>query len=85
MSCGVGCRHGSDPMLLRLWCKPAAVAPIRSLAWKAQYAMGVALKSEKEKEKNEACILESWMGRERDSGVRGWQVGISAFALPYIS
>ena len=85
MSCGVAHRCCLDPVLLWLWCKPAAVAPIRSLAWKAKYAMGVALKSEKEKEKNEACILESWMGRERESGVRGWQVGISAFALPYIS
>ena len=26
MSCGVGHRHGSDPMLLRLWHRAAAVA-----------------------------------------------------------
>ena len=27
--CGVGCRCGSDPELLWLWCRPAAVALIR--------------------------------------------------------
>ena len=27
MSCGVGCRHGSDPPLLWLWCRPATTAP----------------------------------------------------------
>ena len=31
MSCGIGCRHGSD--LLLLSCRPAAVAPIQPLAW----------------------------------------------------
>ena len=43
MSCGVGHRHGSDLALLWLWCKPAAVAPIRPLAWEIPYAVGVAL------------------------------------------
>ena len=28
MSCGVGCKHGSDPVLLWLWCRPAATTPI---------------------------------------------------------
>ena len=28
VSCGVGYRQGSDPMLLFLWCRLAAVAPI---------------------------------------------------------
>ena len=28
MSCGIGCRHGSDPALLWLWCRPSAIAPI---------------------------------------------------------
>ena len=28
MSCGVGRRRGSDPVLLWLWCRLAAVAPI---------------------------------------------------------
>ena len=38
-----------DPVLLWLWCRPAATAPIRPLAWKPPYAMGVALKRQKGK------------------------------------
>ena len=41
MSYGVGCRHGSDSTLLWLWCRPAAAAPIRPLAWELPYAVGV--------------------------------------------
>ena len=33
VSCGVGHRCGSDPMWLWLWCRLAAAAPIRPLAW----------------------------------------------------
>ena len=51
MSCGVGCRHGSDLALLWLWCRPAAIAPIRPLAWEALYAAGVALKRQRTKKK----------------------------------
>ena len=47
MSCGAGHRRGSDPRLLWLWCRPAAVALIRPLAWKLPYARGVALKDKK--------------------------------------
>ena len=47
MSCGVGHRHGSDVALLWLWCRPAAVAPIRPLVWEPPYAVGVALKRPK--------------------------------------
>ena len=42
MSCGVGCRRGSDPKLLWLWCRPVAMAPIRPLAWEPLYAVGAA-------------------------------------------
>ena len=34
-----------------LWCRLAAVAPIRPLAWEPPYAAGAALKSKKEKRK----------------------------------
>ena len=51
MSCGVGRRHGSDSMLLWLWCRPAATAPIRPLAWEPPYGMIVALEETKKKEK----------------------------------
>ena len=44
MSCGVDPRHGSDPMLLWLWRRLSATAPIRPLAWEVLYAAGAALK-----------------------------------------
>ena len=44
MSCGVGRSHGSDPALLRLWCRPVATAPVGPLAWEPLYAMGAALR-----------------------------------------
>ena len=51
MSCGVGCRRSSDPELLWLWRRRAAVAPIQSLAWELPYAVGVALKSKTKQNK----------------------------------
>ena len=51
MSSGVGQRLGSDLALLWLWCRLAAVAPIRPLAWELPYAAGAALK-EKGKERD---------------------------------
>ena len=47
MSCGVGCRCGSDPTLLWLWRRPAATALIRPLAWEPPHAAGVALEKAK--------------------------------------
>ena len=46
-SCGVGQRRGSDLALLWLWCRLAAAAPIKPLAWELPYAVGVALKEKK--------------------------------------
>ena len=54
MSCGGGRRRGSDPVWLWLWCRPAAVALIRPLAWEPPYAMGAALKRQKQKRTNES-------------------------------
>ena len=34
-----------DLALLWLWCKPAATAPVRPLAWELLYATGAALES----------------------------------------
>ena len=45
VSCGVGHRRGLGPELLWLWCRLAAVAPVRPLAWELRHAMHVALKS----------------------------------------
>ena len=50
MSCGVVCRRGPDLVLLWLWCRPAATAPIRPLTWEPPYASSAALKSKKRKE-----------------------------------
>ena len=47
MSCGVGCRRGSDPALLWLWLRPAATALIRPLAWEPPYAVSAALEKTK--------------------------------------
>ena len=46
---GVGGRRGSDLVLLWLWCRPAAVAPIRPLAWEPPCAAGATLKKKKKK------------------------------------
>ena len=42
---------GLDLMLLWLWRRPAAVAPIGPLDWEPPYAASVALKKKKEKKK----------------------------------
>ena len=50
--CGVGCRRGSDPILLWLRCRPAATALIRPLAWEPPCAAGSGpRKGKKEKKK----------------------------------
>ena len=43
-SCCVGYRSGSDLVLLWLWHRLSAAAPIQSLAWELPYAEGAALK-----------------------------------------
>ena len=52
MSCGVGHRCGSDPILLWLWCRPAATALIIPLAWEPPYAVGAALEKAKRQNNN---------------------------------
>ena len=49
MSCGVGHRHSLDPMLLWVWHRLAATAPIQLLAWELPYIRGAALKRQKKK------------------------------------
>ena len=50
VSCGVGHRHGSDPVLLWLWYRLAATALIGPLAWEPPYATGVAAALKREKD-----------------------------------
>ena len=47
MSYGVGHRRGSDPTMLWLWYRLAAVALIGPLPWEIPYAAGMALKKQK--------------------------------------
>ena len=54
MSCGVGRRESSD--LQWLWRTPAAVAPIRPLAWEPPYAEGAALKVKRKKKKRQKIV-----------------------------
>jgi len=58
MNCGVGHRRGSDLALLWLWCRLAAAALIRPLAWEFPYAVGAALKRHKKKKKKERERME---------------------------
>ena len=50
-------RQLSAPVLLWLWCRSAAVAPIQPLAWELPYAMGIALKRPKKKKKKKETHL----------------------------
>ena len=47
LSCGVGHRCSLDPVLLWVWPRLAAAAPIQTLSWEPPNATGIALKSKK--------------------------------------
>ena len=51
VSCGVGCRHRSDPVLLWLWRRQVAIAPIQPLAWEPPCAAGAAQEMAKKQTK----------------------------------
>ena len=51
MSCGIGHRWGLDLVLLWLWHRLVAVAPIKPLAWEPPHIAGAALERQKTKEK----------------------------------
>ena len=56
MSCGIGCRCGSDPALLWLWLWLTPTAPIQPLSWEPPYAMGPALKTQTGKRTNKKDV-----------------------------
>ena len=67
MNCGVGRRRGSDLVLLWLWRRLAAIAPIRPLAWEPPYAAGAPLEKAKRQKKkkpilinNSECLILFW-------------------------
>ena len=58
----LGHRCSSDPASLWLWCRPAATAPIRPLAWESPYAKGKALeKAKKEKKKKKKKVRRNFI------------------------
>ena len=60
VSCGVGCRRSSDPVLLWLWLRPVATALIRPPAWEPPFPMGAAqemAKRQKKKKKRDGHVL----------------------------
>ena len=50
-SCSVGCRCGSDLVLLWLWCRPVATDQIQPLAWEPPYAADWPLEDQKHRNK----------------------------------
>ena len=44
MSCGIGGRGNWDPVLLWLWCRPAAVTLIQPLTGELAYAAGMGMR-----------------------------------------
>ena len=49
-----------DPKLLWLWCRWAAVALIRPVAWKLPYAAHVALKKKEREREINICIIKHY-------------------------
>ena len=58
VSCSVGCRCGSDPVLLWLWHRPVATAPIRPLAWEPPHAARAAQEMAKRQKKKKSISNE---------------------------
>ena len=57
---GLAHRHGLDPSLLWLWCRPAVVTPIRPQAWEPPCATGMALKKKKKKKMQTQTKTKRW-------------------------
>ena len=77
VSCGVGRRRGSDPVLLGLWCRPMAIALIRPLVWDPPYAVGSSprkgrkiKKNKKQKPKkqtNKKTVVLKYLGEKKQT------------------
>ena len=68
MSCVVGRRRSSDPALLWLWCRLAATALIRPLAWETPYAASAALKKQKPKKQKRKKAVRQQIGEAYFTG-----------------
>ena len=62
VSCGIGCRHSLDPALLWLWDRPAAAAPIHSLASDLPHASGAGAALKRQKKKIQGHRKENILG-----------------------
>ena len=67
-------------VLLWLWRRLAAIAPIRLLAWEPPYASSVALEKTKKKKKSERAREMRFQGGGRGSGM-DWKFGVSRTKL----
>ena len=63
MSHSVGCRGSSDPMLLWLWCKPAAATPIPSLAQELPHTTGMAINKKRKKNEVNHVVHELYLNK----------------------
>jgi len=89
MSCGVGGRHSSDPALLCLWWRPAAIASIRPLDWELAYAACADLKRKEKESRSSYCFpcapaweATHWLGqvlKRRGS----WEPGGASWKEPF--
>ena len=88
MSCGVGCRHDSDPVILWLWCRPKATALIGLLPWKLPYATGAGLKRQKDpkkkKKKKKKGIGSLSPPVKQDKEMKGIQIGKEVKLLLFV-
>ena len=57
---------------VKLWCRLAAVAPIRPLAWEPTYAVGVAL--EIKGKKNQTSVFSANIHTPRRRILGNWQI-----------
>ena len=70
LSCGIVCRCSSAPSLLWLWHRLVATALTRPLAWEPPYAVGAALKRQKDKTTaTYICPCKEYWSQSKDSGM----------------
>ena len=94
MSCGVGCRCGSDPELLWLWRRPVAMAPIRLLAWETSTCRRGGLRNSKKTKKKKKSVdrrnptqtILTWASEDPDFNLlhQGPLIGSQGDRAPYL-